>query len=239
MRLFGRKRSGVTLVRAWCSPFGEDGPAGELLALVDQVLAAIPGKPLEGAINFGYMQPMSSLRRALAKMKPVQLDALAVHDEAGDVVCSFGAEGASVGDRARAFEIFALLPPASKALQDKLLTMLLGYRLHYGYARELGPDFSPVSEGRVKRGFFSDTLEVDGGRADWLVPEMDVRAGAVRGLYPANVFSAIGLARLAGSGLRLPPSAPTVGETLWRPTAKEQAEILRLNPNYRDFLHFD
>ncbi len=66
-----------------------------------------------------------------------------------------------------------------------------------------------------------------------------MRAGAVRGLYPANVFSAIGLARLAGSGLRLPASAPTVGETLWRPTAKEQAEILRLNANYRDFLHFD
>ena len=238
MKLFGRKRSGVTLVRAWCSPFGEDGPAGELLALVDQVLAAIPGKPLEGAINFGYMQPMSSLRRALAKMKPVQLDALMVHDEAGDVVCSFGAEGASVGDRARAFEIFALLPPASKALQDKLLTTLMGYRLHYGYARELGPDFNPVSEGRIRRGFFSDTLEVDGGRADWLVPEMDVRAGAVRGLYPANVFSAIGLARLAGSGLRLPASAPTVGETLWRPSSREQVEILRLNPNYRDFLHF-
>ena len=237
MKFFGRKRPSVTLVRAWCSPFGEDGPAGELLALVDLVLAAIPGKPLEGSINFGYQQPTSSLRRALAKMTPAQLDALAVHDESGQVVCSFGAEGASVGDRARAFEIFALLPPASQALQDKLLRTLMGYRLHYGYARELGPDFNPVSEGRISRGFFSDTLEVDGGRADWLVPEMDVRAGAVRGLYPANVFSAIGLARLAGSGLRLPASAPTVGETLWRPSAAEQAEILRLNPNYRDFLH--
>ncbi len=238
MRFFGRKRSSVTLVRAWCSPFGEDGPAGELLALVDQVLAAIPGTPLEGSINFGYVQPTSSLRRALAKMKPAQLDALAVHDESGEVVCSFGAEGASVGDRARAFEIFALLPPASQALQDKLLHRLLGYRLHYGYARELGPDFNPLSEARIKRGFFSDTLEVDGGRADWLVPEMDVRAGAVRGLYPANVFSAVGLARLAGSGLRLPASAPTVGETLWRPTPAEQAEIVRLNPTYRRYLHF-
>ena len=238
MKFFGRKRSSVTLVRAWCSPFGEDGPAGELLALVDLVLSAIPGKPLEGSINFGYMQPVSSLRRALAKMKPVQLDALAVHDESGAVVCSFGAEGASVGDRARAFEIFALLPPASQALQDKLLHELLGYRLHYGYARELGPDFSPLSEARIRRGFFTDTIEVDGGRADWLVPEMDVRAGAVRGLYPANVFSAVGLARLAGSGLRLPASAPTVGETLWRPSAREQAEILRLNPGYRRYLHF-
>jgi len=238
MMFFGRKRTGVTLVRAWCSPFGEDGPAGELLALVDLVLAALPAKPLEGAINFGYLQPMSSLRRALARMTPVQLDALAVHDEAGEVVCSFGAEGASVGDRARAFEIFALVPPASQALQDKLLLTLMGYRLHYGYARELGPDFNPVSESRIKRGLFSDILEVDGGRADWLVPEMDVRAGAVRGLYPANVFSAIGLARLAGSGLRLPASAPTVGDTLWRPSAAEQAELLRLNPNYRGFLHF-
>jgi hypothetical protein len=238
MKWFGRKRASVMLVRAWCSPFGEDGPAGELLALVDRVLAATPLKPLEGSINHGDVQPMSSLRRALARMKPVQLDALTVNDEAGEAVCSFGAEGASVGDRARAFEIFALLPPASEALQDRLLQALMPHRLHYGYARALGPGLDPPSETPARRGFFDSAIEVDGGRADWLVPEMDVRAGAVRGLYPANVFSAIGLARLAGSGLRLPPSFPTAGETLWRPAAAEQAELLRLNPGYRRFLHF-
>ena len=238
MMFFGRKRASVTLVRAWCSPFGEEGPAGELLALVDQVLAGLAAKPLEGSINFGYTQPMSSLRRALAKMTPVQLDALEVRDESGEVICSFCAEGASVGDRARAFEIFALLPPASDAAQDKLLRLLMRHHLHYGYARALGPDFSPLSEAPVKRGFFGTEIEVDGGRADWLVPEVDVRAGAVRGLYPANVFSAIGLARLAGSGLRLPSSAPAVGDQLWRPSASERAEFLRLNPAYLDYLHF-
>jgi hypothetical protein len=238
MKFFGRKRAGVTLVRAWCSPFGEEGPAGELLALVDQVLASLAAKPLEGSINIGYTQPMSSLRRALAKMKPVQLDALEVRDESDEVICSFGAEGASVGDRARAFEIFALLPPASDAAQDKLLRLLMGHRMHYGYARALGPGFNPVSEAPIKRGFFDAGIEVDGGRADWLVPEVDVRAGAVRGLYPANVFSAIGLARLAGSGLRLPPSAPAIGGQLWRPSAAERAEFLRLNPTYLDYLHF-
>ena len=238
MKLFGRKRASVTLVRAWCSPFGEEGPAGELLALVDEVLASLAAKPLEGSINIGYTQPMSSLRRALAKMKPVQLDALEVRDESGEVICSFGAEGASVGDRARAFEIFALLPPASDAAQDKLLQLLMRHHMHYGYARALGADFDPVSEAPVKRGFFDAEIEVDGGRADWLVPEMDVRAGAVRGLYPANVFSAVGLARLAGSGLRLPPSAPSVGDQLWRPSAAERAEFLRLNPTYLGYLHF-
>ena len=238
MMFFGRKRASVTLVRAWCSPFGEEGPAGELLALVDQVLASLAAKPLEGSINMGYTQPMSSLRRALAKMKPVQLDALEVRDESGEVICSFGAEGASVGDRARAFEIFALLPPASDAAQDKLLQLLMRHHMHYGYARALGADFNPVSEAPVKRGFFGAEIEVDGGRADWLVPEMDVRAGAIRGLYPVNVFSAVGLARLAGSGLRLPAAAPTQGELLWRPSAAEQVDILRMNPTYRGFLHF-
>jgi len=238
MKFFGRKRASVMLVRAWCSPFGEDGPAGELLALVDQVLAATSLRPLEGAINHGYRQEMSSLRRALAKMKPAQLDALTVRDQADEVICSFGAEGASVGDRARAFEIFALLPPAADAAQDKLLRLLMGHRMHYGYARTLGPGFNPESETAIRRGFFDDTIEVDGGRADWLVPEMDVRAGAVRGLYPANVFSAIGLVRLAGSGLRLPSSAPTLGDQLWRPSATERAELVRLNPGWRGYLHF-
>ncbi len=239
MKFFGSKRAGVTLVRAWCSPFDEDGPAGELLALVDQVLASIPAKALEGTINYGYTQPLSSLRRALARMKPAQLDALLVRDGADEVICSFGAEGASVGDRSRAFEIFALLPPAADAARDKLLQMLMGHRMHYGYARALGPGFNPLTEAAVRRGFLGPELEVDGGRADWLVPEVDVRAGAVRGLYPVNVFSAIGLARLAGSGLRLPASAPTVGEQLWRPSAAERAELVRLNPGYRDYLHFE
>ena len=238
MKFFGRKRASVTLVRAWCSPFGEDGPAGELLALVDAVLAGLVATPLEGSINFGYVQQMSSLRRALAKLTPVQLDALEVRDESGEVICSFGAEGASVGDRARAFEIFALLPPAAEAAQDKLLQLLMRHHMHYGYARALGPDFNPVTEAPVKRGFFGAEIEVDGGRADWLVPEMDVRAGAIRGLYPANVFSAVGLARLAGSGLRLPASAPAVGDQLWRPSPAERAEILRLNPGYLEYLHF-
>ena len=238
MKFFGRKRAGVTLVRAWCSPFGEEGPAGELLALVDQVLALIPAIALEGSINYGDVQPMSSLRRALAKLKPAQLDALLVHDESGEVICSVGAEGASVGDRLRAFEIFGLLPPAAVAAQDRLLRLLMGNRIHYGYARALGADFAALSESPIRRGFFDTTIEVDGGRADWLVPEMDVRAGAVRGLYPANVFSAVGLARLAGSGLRLPASAPANGGLLWRPSAAEQAELLRLNPGYREFLHF-
>lgn len=238
MMFFGRKRASDRLVRAWCSPFGEDGPAGELLALVDEVLASTLLQPLEGQINFGYTQPMSSLRRALGKMKPVTLDALTIQDEAGDVICSVGAESASVGDRVRAFEIFALLPPASEVAQDKLLRLLMRHGMHHGYARSVGAALDPVTEAPRKRGFFDQTIEVAGGRADWLVPEMDVRAGAVRGLYPLNVFSAVGLARLAGSGLRLPPSAPTLGGQLWRPSIIEQSELLRANPSYRGFLHF-
>jgi hypothetical protein len=238
MKFFGRKRASVTLVRAWCSPFGEDGPAGELLALVDRVLAAVAAAPLEGSINFGDTQPMSSLRRALARMKPVQLDALDVRDESGEVICSVGAEGASVGDRSRAFEIFALLPPAADAAQDRLLHLLMRHHLHYGYARALGPGLDPVTETAPRRAFFGAAIEVDGGRADWLVPEVDVRAGAIRGLYPANVFSAVGLARLAGSGLRLPASAPALGGQLWRPSARERAEFVRLNPAYLPYLHF-
>jgi hypothetical protein len=238
MKFFGRKRASVGLVRAWCSPFGEDGPAGELLALVDEVLAATSMQPLEGQINFGEMQPMSSLRRALGRMKPVTLDALAIHDEAGEVICSFGAESASVGDRVRVFEIFALLPPASETARDRLLRLLMRHHVHYGYARTLGAAFDPATEMPARRGFFDQTIEVAGGRADWLVPEMDVRAGAVRGLYPLNVFSAVGLARLNGSGLRLPPSAPTLGGLLWRPSIIEQSELLRTNPTYRGFLHF-
>jgi len=238
MVIFGRRAPGVTLVRAWCSPFGDDGPAGELLALVDQVLAGIPAEPLEGAINHGGVQPIVSLRRALARMRPVQIDALRVRDGSGELICSLDAESASVGERARAFEIFALLPPAADAAQDSLLRLLMGHGLHYGYARALAAGFNPLSEAPMRRGLFGVGIEVDGGRADWLVPEADVRAGAVRGLYPANVLSAVALARLAGSGLRLPASAPTLGQQLWRPSVAERAALRGANAGYRGFLHF-
>jgi hypothetical protein len=143
-----------------------------------------------------------------------------------------------VGERVRAFEIFALLPPAADAAQDRLLRLLMGHCLHYGYARALAAGFDPLSESPVRRALFGARIEVDGGRTDWLLPQADVRAGAVRGLYPANVLSAVALARLAGSGLRLPSSAPTLGEQLWRPSAAELSALRSSNAGYRGFLHF-
>ena len=38
--------------------------------------------------------------------------------------------------------------------------------------------------------------------------------------------------------MQLPSSVPGVGGVLWRPSLKEQREIVQLNPTYRDFLHF-
>ena len=86
MKFFGSKPTAVTLVRAWCSPFGDDGPAGEFLALVDQILALMPPATLEGALNDGYGSPLSALRRALAKLAPEGVQSLSLQDEAGETV---------------------------------------------------------------------------------------------------------------------------------------------------------
>jgi hypothetical protein len=239
MMFFGSKPTAVTLVRAWCSPFGDDGPAGEFLALVDQLLALMPPASLEGSLNAGYGSPLSSLRRALGKLSPEQVESLSLQDEAGETVFQVEAQADARPDQSPVFGFLVVLPPAAAAVQDRVLATLSAVRMHYGYARVLGPGFSPLTEARVKRSLLGKvTFAPPLPRSDWLVPEEDVRAGAVRGLYPTNVLSAVALARLSGSGMQLPSSVPGVGGTLWRPSAREQAEIVRLNPTFRDYLHF-
>ena len=231
--VLGRKRAGVALVRAWCSPFDEEGPAGELLALVDQVLASIPALALEGSINYGYTQPMSSLRRALAKLKPAQLDALLVQDEAGEVICSVGARArrsAIVRARSRSSPC-CRRRPSRRRIQPARLLMATGWlRLRAGTRRRFfavrGADPAPVL--RLVDGGGRRPLRLAGA-------EVDVRA-ARYGPVPANVHFAVALARLVGSGLQLPWSVPSVGDVVWRPSSKEKVDILRVNPSYGDLL---
>ena len=239
MNLFGFRRPGVTVVKAWCSPFyvDVDGPAGEYLALIDRLLALLPSASLDGCVNAGELQPLPSLRRALAKMRAVDVESLFLVDEAGEPVLSVVIDPLATAG-ATVFAFVVVLSPAAQAARDPLLQALAGQRLHYAYARSLATHCSPLSEVRSSRSWFRPPQRVPGPREGWLVPEPDVRTGAVRGLFPVNILSALALARLSGSGLRLPPSVPASGGVLWRVDAAEQQEIVRRNPDFKAYLHF-
>jgi len=225
-------------VQAWCSPFGPQGLAGELLALVDRLIAALPEAPLEGAIDDGERQPLSALRRALARLQPVELNSLQLVDAAGELALFVGADtGAPTLTPVLLFAV--ALPPTVARARDRVLSLLAAEGLHYGYARVVPPGFDPVAEAKVRRGAPAlPAGQVGSSREGWLVPEADIRAGAVRGLFPANMLSAVALARLSGSGLKLQASLPAAGGVLWRIDAVERREIVRRNPDYKAFLHF-
>jgi hypothetical protein len=238
MNLFGFRRPGLTVVKAWCSPFGAHGPAGEVLALVDRLVAALPEAPLEGAIDDGEPQPLSALRRALARLQPAELESLQLFDPAGELALFVGADAGAAAPTP-VFLFIVVLPPTVAASRDRVLGLLAAEGLHYGYARVLAPGVDPIAEAKLRRSLPAPSASHAGAaREGWLVPEADIRAGAVRGLFPANMLSAVALARLSGSGLKLQSSIPAFGGVLWRLDAAEQQEIVRRNPDYRAFLHF-
>ena len=238
MNLFGFRRPALTAVKAWCSPFGADGLPGELLALVDRLLALLPEAPLEGSLNDSEPQSLSTLRRALARLAPAELESLRLLDAGGELALLVGRDTASTPAAAGAPVLLfvVMLPPAGAASSDRVLALLAGENLHHGYIRSLGARLDPVTEARPRPGAAPEAAAAD--RAGWLVPEADVRAGAVRGLYPANLLSGVALARLAGSGLKLPASIPAGGGVPWKPSPAEQKELVRRNPDFRAFLHF-
>jgi hypothetical protein len=240
MNLFGfGKAAPVTLVRAWCSPFGTEELAGEYLAFVDALLALIPAASFEGAVNEGDMLPLSSLRRTLGKLAACNAGSLLVHDEAGEPVLAVLQDAASARSGVPVYEVAAVLPPGLPGEVDRALALLAARELHYAYARPLASGVDPMSESRTRRALFPGApVREEGGREGWLVPLDDVRAGAVRGLYPANVLSAVALARLSGVGLQLPRSVPDRGGVLWRLDAQERSDLLRQSPAFRDWLHF-
>ena len=238
MILFGLKRPVLTVVKAWCSPFAPRGPAGAVLALVDRLLALLPEAPLEGTIDDGEAQPLSALRRALVRLQPTELRSLQLFDAAGELALFVGLDDAAPGP-SPVFLFIVVLQPRGAAARDRVLTLLADEGLHYGYARALASHASAISETRPSRSAPAPAADAAGAsRAGWLVPECDIRAGAVRGLFPANMLSAVALARLSGSGLKLQASIPAAGGVLWRLDAAEQQEIVRRNPHYRAFLHF-
>ncbi len=240
MNLFGfRRPAPVTLVRAWCSPFAREDLSGEVLAFVDAVLALIPAASFEGTVNDGDPLALSSLRRTLGKLVARKADSLQVHDEGGELALAIVQDGRAMRSGVPVFEVVAVLPPGRPDAVDRLLALLAAGQVHYAYARPLGPAFDRMSETRVRRTWFGGaSAKVEGGRERWLVPEDDVRSGAVRGLYPVNVLSAVALARLGGVGLQLPRSVPGRGGVPWRLTREEQAEVVRANPGFRAWLHF-
>ena len=238
MNLFGFRRPGLTVVKAWCSPFGAQGRAGELLALVDRLVAALPQEPLEGAIDDGEAQPLSALRRALARLQPAELQSLRLFDAAGELALFVGVDAAGAGPTPVLLFV-VVLPPTVASSRDRVLGLLAAEGIHYGYARVMAPGLDPVAEARPRRSVPAQASGQWGAARDgWLVPEADIRAGAVRGLFPANLLSAVALARLSGSGLKLQSSIPAAGGVLWRLDAAEQQEIVRRNPDYKAFLHF-
>ena len=241
MKLFARQPApaNVTLLNAWCSPFDDMMQVGAMRDFVDALLAFVAPAAIASEINFGSARSIAGLLRGLGTMRSRDVESLIVSDERGAGVLNIVLITSSLGSAPPVFNVLAVFPCGAPAA-DEMLDVLAAYRIHYAYIRELSGEFSPQSETRIRRSLFGGvSVKVDGSFNHWLVPDRDVRGGAVRGIYPVNVLSDVALQRLAATGLGLPASLPRRGGTVWRLSAEDKAELLRRNPSRGDVLHLD
>jgi hypothetical protein len=198
------------------------------------------GKPVTYSLNFGKERDIASLPDALKKVSLENLEDLDCSDESG-IVFSFGAAGrAFEGAGTRVFQSIVVSGPnaqfdAQTGLFSSFERVL---ELHYGYGGWLSDDFSPVSERKIKKGFFgSTTAEIGPVEHDWLDHPSRVSSGAVKGIYPLNFWKESSLVRLQQLGLKLPEYVMKEGVVRFGLDALRK--IAANNPARARFVHAD
>ncbi|HEY9109016.1 MAG TPA: hypothetical protein VIN58_20240 [Roseateles sp.] len=189
------------------------------------------------SINYGSERPMQEGLNFLGRAALAEVEALLVFDERN--VLTFAASSLARVGRG-VFEIARLAAdPLAEFMTGTRLNDLAAHgRLHYGYCRHLGLDMSPLSESEVRKSLLgTTTARVDAARRSWLSGHDDVKAGAVRGLYPVNYWSAGALAEMKSFGIAW-PEVVQVGVGLNRIDVAAKELIESMNPGIRRFIRF-
>lgn len=230
---------------------GKSSPAASLcrgyLTLFDAVerpaTALIPSQWLDGleggrvSINDGSERPMKDGLKLLGKTSLANLESFLVFNDLDALV--FAASSCPRIGRGVFEMTWIAADPAAEFMNGGPLDDLAGHgQLHYGYCRRLGLDMSPLSESKVHKSLLGATsVRVDAAKQGWLSGRDDVKAGAVRGLYPINYWSTEALMELKALGIVWPADLQ-VGVGLNRIDAAAQLLIESGNPALRRFMRF-
>ncbi len=111
------------------------------------------------------------------------------------------------------------------------------FNLYYGYSRALSSEYSPLSETKIRQGLFGQTVIVNKREDDWLINPVDIRTGAVKGVYPVNFWPEQVIYKLREIGLQLPAPHNTSGN-LHVFSKSDRAQISLENSQFGKYLHF-
>jgi hypothetical protein len=238
--MFGSSLS-VNLIRAYVCPL--PGSASIFIGRLILHLTTGGAEPVSKvSINYDAEREISSRRDLTSPIAYADLESVIALNNGGGVVLSLAKQfHSSVStDSPPVFEL-TLVRPENRSFIEEINT-ISGLKEFfvplYGYARTLSADWSPISEIKLKRGFFGGTsVSVPKRSETWLMSDQAVSAGAIRGVYPVNYWSELARESILRIGLKL-PEADVILDGIRCFGENQQKQILKDNRQFARFIHF-
>ncbi len=224
----------LSLCRGYLT-LSEEGERPATALIPPQWLGELGGVRI--SINDGSERPMQDGLQRLGKTSLGDVESLLVFNGLGAL--TFAASSWLRVGRGVFEMTWVATDPATDLMSGRPLDDLAVHgHLHYGYCRRLGLEMSPLSESKVHKSLLGTTsVRVNSAKQGWLSGRDDVKAGAIRGLYPVNYWSAEALVEMKALGIVWPADLQ-VGVGLNRIDAAAQLLIESGNPALRRFIRF-
>lgn len=233
---FGKAKPGYTLTKFYFLP-DLNGPV-DFDWFSANIFPHCNELPVEYSVNYGKDRKIALLKSGV-KITYCDLEAFDCSGASGEIVFSLGRAGSAFCDQndCAVFECFVvsndpLLSDAGIKILEAAQSQLA---LQYGYVRSLPASFSPVSEKKIKSGFFGQSITVEPVERRWMLDPNELEEGAIKGIYPINYWQTSVRTKLETIGFRLPP--PTQMDGIVRCTDEDLKDILKQNPTYQQFIH--
>jgi hypothetical protein len=237
MIMFFKKRSIVNLTKLYFSPHSLNEQVN-LSAIATTCFDARVWETSRVSLNYGKEFDSLSWQKKNLTLEYKDLEYLIVVDADAQLILTIGI-AFSQTNREPIFEC-VLVTPADPQFSHELVffeKFASWFTLYYGYSRALGCDHFPSTERKIRKGLLGQTAIVGKLENDWLINPVDIRIGAVKGVYPINFWREQAISKLRDIGLQLPMPHNVIGN-LHVFSKSDQAQVSRENAQFRKYLHF-
>lgn len=185
MVMFFKKKKVKNISHILFSTIHEDSlPIARILELSDK-------HAYDFSVNFGKDRKIETLVNELQTISLYEIEDLAIYDSDGNLIVGFQMSFAFLDSAKPIYQlVFVRSFDISFTAEIKLFNIAedLGF-ICYGYARLLREDYCPVSEIKIKKGLFTDTLDYIKESDQWLINPKQLCNGAFKAFYPLNYFN--------------------------------------------------
>jgi len=196
--------------------------------------------PARFSVNYGNELDITHAHARVNSLTFKDLQHLIIVDGKSEIVIAVSRVPSISSDEDLVFECTIvtprLLPPFHLVKLFEHFSNLLV--LHYGYARPLKRNYSPLTETRIQKSLFGSSIAVSKPDEGWIVDPTLVREGGIKGVYPVNYWNNAASRKFGQTGLSIPASVEVVGN-VYIFNSLAQHKMQDKNPAKKSFLRFD